>query len=358
MRFRTTNTDAHRYPVNPVENYAPPRSPRNSNGRAYALTADEEQDDNATNATDTTDAELQDSEHYVPGCGDILPPPTAAAVPVNTGQALCDDKDSLSSIPYNVFSGQDTGVYAQFCFKFNVLEQDRWTVDSQGNPLSVAGQKVKRTPPPNPSAYDSYKFHLQWTPETTDSTCTQTVDDCLQAFRILSDSPCGHQGGEQNVMTSTGNFTIPGCGAYSYDITGPASDLPSPTSSPTSTLLPSPTLGAQWCYPTEVNGEKVKHKDVHDADQERGVTSTCSGTKGKMIVDGDPSTNLHQTTYDLNGPLPYKYNVFWEPGCKSSVTEMDIGDPLGDGQHTCYSLLRGDFKQCKVCPYKAYRRHR
>lgn len=170
--------------------------------------------------------------------------PKTVAVPLNIGQSLCDDKDSLSAVPYNVFSGQDTGVYAQFCFKFHTWEQNGWTVDSRGNPISVAGQKMKRTPPLNPSTYDSYKFHLEWTPDTTASMCTQTVDDCLQAFHLLSESPCGHQGGEQNVITSAGNFTIPGCGAYSYNITGPSSNSSSLTSSSTSTSLPSPTLGS------------------------------------------------------------------------------------------------------------------
>ena len=309
---------------------------------------------NANNVTESSDADLQDSQHYIPGCGD-LQLPTTAAVPVNTGQSLCDDKDSLSTVPYNAFSGQDTGVYGQFCFQFLTWEQNGWTVDSRGNPISVAGQKMKRTPPPNPSTYDSYKFHLEWTPHTNASMCTQTVDDCLQAFRFLSESPCGHQGGEQNVMTSAANFTIPGCGAYSYSITGPPSSSPSPISSSTSTSsstsLPSPTLGPQWCYPARDN-----HPDVHADDQTRGVTSTCFNNKGKIVVDGDPSTNLHVTTYALNGPLPYKYNVYWKPGCKSSVTKMDVEDPLGDGKHTCYSLLSGDYTQCRLHPCKAYRR--
>jgi hypothetical protein len=98
-----TNNGARRYPVNPVENYAPPRTPRDSNNRPFALTANEVQYNNAANATESSNADVQDSEHYIPGCRD-LQLSKKAAVPVNTGQSLCHDKNSLSTVPYNVFS--------------------------------------------------------------------------------------------------------------------------------------------------------------------------------------------------------------------------------------------------------------
>jgi hypothetical protein len=344
---------ANSYPSNPVVVAVPSETPRQSNGRKFTSSSDEAESNTSANGTESSVDELDDPDHYVPGCGDKLMS-SALVVPVDTGQSSCQDKTASSPVPRDVFSGEDTGVYGQFCFQFNPEEQSEWTVDSTGKPIPQSGQGVKRASPSNPSRYEDFQFHLKWTPDTTASTaCRQTVGDCLRAFKLVSDS-CGHQGDEGTLMALTGKFSIPNCGAYSYGITG--FETPSSPSSPpsepssTSTPLPSIKLGSQWCYPASND-----HEDVHDQDQDRGAASACMDTDGKMVVDGDPSTNLHITTYAQNGDLPYKYNVFWTPNCKSSVTQMDIGNPLGGGPHTCYELLRNDYKNCELNPFEARR---
>lgn len=113
-------------------------------------------------------------------------PDISAAQPSSSSTPLpkpsCDSND-VSGIPYNVF---DPGVFTKFCNtldggdKSKALKQ---TVDSSGNVIS--GSKMKRTPPPNPSAYKDYKFFLSWS--GGDGSCSS---GCTNVFSTITDNIC------------------------------------------------------------------------------------------------------------------------------------------------------------------------
>lgn len=72
-----------------------------------------------------------------------------------------------------------------------------------------------------------------------------------------------------------------------------------------------------------------------------------------MVKNGDPSSNIHWQSDGLID-VPYVYDVYWEPNCQSTVTEMDAGNPLpGNQDVTCENLLRNDYLNC-TSPKTAY----
>jgi hypothetical protein len=103
----------------------------------------------------------------------------------------------------------------------NLTNSITWTVDSFGNQQPPTKIQKKRTPPPEPSLYTGYKFELVWNISSTSTSCTLS---CKQAYAALADSPCGHQGDQQNIMALSGSLEA-GCGTYMYAITGGASVL-------------------------------------------------------------------------------------------------------------------------------------
>jgi hypothetical protein len=113
--------------------------------------------------------------------------------------------------------------------------------------------------------------------------------------------------GEQNGMTAMAKIDIPGCGTYSYNITGP--DVPASSSSstpPTSPPPPSPTLGSQWCYDSAAFGD---HGDISGSFQASSATDACNGADGHMITN-DNSTIIHYTPSNYMGDVPYVYDIY------------------------------------------------
>lgn len=256
----------------------------------------------------------------------------------HTPQPTCDT-DKISGIPYNVFHGSDTGstdVYGKFCDALinDHKQQLNWIVDAAGNRDTSALRHSKRTPPPNPSAYSQYSFELNWKP-SSDKACSS---DCQAAFASFAISPCGHQGGQQNVMAAMGSVDV-GCGTYSYNITerqsteSPDPDPPKP---------PKPTLGRQYCFPSDAFGD---HGDIHGAFQKEYISWACSGTANLAIKKDDPSTFIKRHVKD--GNVPYNYTISWEPGCTTDVSERNAFKPLPNNDATCFSMLRNDYKKCE-----------
>ena len=329
-----------RYAFEPEVNQPPQRRPRRGDGKDFLFSADDV-DDNL------------DEEHngdYItvpsfdtPGCGDVLAPLADAldAPLIGAGSTSCDDKDALSGVPYNIFANEDTGgVYAKFCQQLDPKQTLALTVDAHGAQKEPIARRMKRTPPPNPDAYDSFSFNMKWQPDGDDSTCEQTPQGCTEAFFALSSSPCGHRGGEQNTMTAAGKYEIPNCGTYSYSITGP--DVP-PPSEPSEPSSETPALGSQHC---------ALAPSIYDENQPSTQSDlagdACKDAEGHLVKANDPDTSIHfewKPPPESGDISSYVYDVYWEEGCKSDVTEMDAGNPL-EGQ-TCKGLLTNNFKNCE-----------
>ena len=116
---------------------------------------------------------------------DLVATPTQPS-PTALPKPSCDT-NSVSNIPYNVFS---PGVFTNFCAAVNkngkgkALQQ---TVDSSGNLVSGNNKRTiwERTPPPNPSTYKGYKFALEWT--GGDGTCPSS---CSDVFSSIANGIC------------------------------------------------------------------------------------------------------------------------------------------------------------------------
>ncbi|KAL8747440.1 MAG: hypothetical protein Q9190_000701 [Brigantiaea leucoxantha] len=229
------------YPSDPVEARKPTQAPRRGDGKTFSVS-----DDSSVDTNDDVD-ETAD-EHLIPGCQDhpIQDSATFGDLTVNQdAQPSCPDKDALSGVPYNVFYGGDqtengdywTNVFDDFCMAIDGTVNTNWTVDAHGkqNNSNKTMMMKKRTPPPDPDHYDTFSFHLAWAKDNNENNgCGQTALSCYEAFAKIIDSPCGHQGGESNVITAAASLTLPDCGTYSYEVTGP--DVPKPQGPPPETL--------------------------------------------------------------------------------------------------------------------------
>lgn len=130
-------------------------------------------------------------------------------------------------------------------------------------------------------------LELNFTPST--GTCEI---DCKSAFQQLAESPCDHQGGEQNVMTTTASLSV-GCGTFSYNISGPSTQIQA--------APPVPKLSAQYCFPRDDFG---KHGDIHSEWQSRFTGFLCTDSANENFGAGDKK-NFDTT---MNG-VPYNYNL-------------------------------------------------
>ncbi|KAL9618556.1 MAG: hypothetical protein Q9160_006740 [Pyrenula sp. 1 TL-2023] len=211
-------------------------------------------------------APQHDPGFTVPTCGDRDPSINVAGEIVAALQPLdskCDDKNSPSGVPYNIFSSSENQVYEYFCNLANGNKRTlKWNFDSKGTLQKTLVMKGKtrrgenkprmridkRTPPANAESYSSFNFELSWEPmdNIDHDKCTHF---CEEAYETLATGPCGHVGGEGNNMAVQGSVDV-GCGTYSYVISGPdvpkpppppTQPTPSPAPSPAPSPPPSPT---------------------------------------------------------------------------------------------------------------------
>ena len=164
---------------------------------------------------------------------------TFGASTVNDGAQTDCDANSLSGVNYNDLYGQseninNPNVYDNFCKGIDGTMNGYWFADSHGNkisdPVSVATtprrsivrsilrRLLRRTPPLDATDQSTSAFTvgLTWTKGDAGDGCGQTVESCRAAFAKLAGSPCGHQGGRRNSMTTEAKITLSQCGAYSY----------------------------------------------------------------------------------------------------------------------------------------------
>jgi hypothetical protein len=187
------------YPSSPVAGTRKPLSaPRTARGDP--IQASQSQPDDGSDGFDG--APLNDGPDWtpapgfvVPGCSDRDGSLAIVSKPPTPNQPRCDDKNSLSGVPYNLFNGQQSNIYTTFCSAADGNERAlSWYVNATGGGLlSTVVKTRKRTPPPNINAYQNYLFDLSWKPIASynRSACIQT---CVDAFIAITDSPCGRQG--------------------------------------------------------------------------------------------------------------------------------------------------------------------
>lgn len=294
----------HRYPSDPVISQKPAAAPRDGDKKEFATSSDTEDGNNGdenslappvSNSTSTfnsnsTDFSADSDNHWIPGCPDhpqILSD-TFGVDSVNISElTITCDKTQLSGVPYNVFHGEAGSVYDMFCFEIDSTVNQEWTVDATGKQQS-GSSKRKRTPPPNPSTYDGYTFDLKWETNNQTQGCGQNADSCRDVYDAIQDSPCGHQAGrssifkpfckvsnisfigEQNIMASSGQAVVNGCGTYSYSISSPKSTT-TPTSSTTTPSSPSST-------------PDMNSPDCKTCGDDLGASS-CAASDGQCLVD-------------------------------------------------------------------------
>lgn len=276
------------------------------------------------------------------GCGDKVGPEIAQAdtaaslsslhaakatpTPAPKSDPKCDET-ALSGVPYNVFGGTTGSVFGNFCNTVGKAQQTKltWNVDSSGKQKTTTRRRHRRTPPPNPNSYTSFNFELDWAP--TSGACNT---DCNSAYQKIATSPCGHQGGEQNGMTASASLDV-GCGTYSYKITG--SNVPTPEGPP------APSLSAQYCLPLDDFGS---HGDIEPEWQAEYTGLACANSANENFKPGD-QINWNTTT---NG-VPYNYNIWWKDGCTSSVSPMNVYQPLvGNKEVNCIKIMQNNYKNC------------
>lgn len=269
---------SHSYPTDPVEIRVPTQAPRRGDGKTFTASDDSSVDTN-NDVDDTAD------EHHIPGCQDHPIQDSASfgdSTVNNDALPSCPDKGALSGINYNVFYGGDqtengdywTNVFDSFCMAIDGTVDMKWTVDAHGKQKTPTKMMMKkRTPPPNPNSYDTFNFNLAWAKEDNDNDgCGQTALSCYEAFAKIIDSSCGHEGGESNVITAKGSLPLPGCGTYSYEITGP--DVPKPQG-------PAPTTPTTVQPPTPVDTTSPAYNSCIS---DMGA-SNCGPTDGQCLVN-------------------------------------------------------------------------
>ena len=119
-----------------------------------------------------------------------------------------------------------------------------------------------------------------------------------------------------------------GCGQFTWDVVAP----PPP---------PAPPLKDQVCTPP------FKHSDVHDGVQDTWTTVGCNGYADTVMQLGSPDIYWH-----VPGALGDWYDnwkISWISGCTSFSTQ-NASLPIPGDSHTCYQLLREDYKNCELKP--------
>lgn len=186
---------------------------------------------------------------------------TSAPSAQPTGHPKCATTTNcdISDIPSNVF--QD-GLWKGYCDTVNKDSKTAYgeVVDGAGNAIptkSKAKNKAVqraaallqgRTPPPNPNSYTNYSISLVWS--GGDGSCPH---DCGSAWSSMAGSPCGHQGGQSNLMTSSASLDT-GCGVYSYTINPPPG---TPSCAPPTPVLACNGIVNVWWIPDTVLATQI-----------------------------------------------------------------------------------------------------
>lgn len=119
------------------------------------------------------------------------------------------NQDENGKLQANVFT---VGIYDKFCGSFEEGQQQAWVVDHNGEKLSNKRVPQRRKPPPNPRSYSNLRTTLKFD-VTGSMSCSMK---CADAYKSISQGPCGRIESQQNVMTKDASIDI-GCGILSYE---------------------------------------------------------------------------------------------------------------------------------------------
>lgn len=207
---------------------------------------------------------------------------------------------------YNWFQG----LYPQFCSQIkNPKQQFSASLTNKDFKMPSSkrwhrnGYLEGRTPPPSAGSYADYKFDFDWKP--SDGSCWH---GCNDAFYHMSQSPCGHDGGEMNAMALHTEFDV-GCGTYSYTITPPPPPPPPP---PPVTCEPGQTTpaGSIWhCDPNQSNCRTAATQPDGKSSYEAAIHQFCYGGYKWVPKPGDELSAANYfwfdtTTIDPSTGLP------------------------------------------------------
>jgi hypothetical protein len=131
---------------------------------------------------------------------------------------------------------------------------------------------------------------------------------------------------------STSGTVEAGCGQYKWTIIKPPGTDPAPSP---------PTVSSVQCNAADKFG---KHGDINPGFQNQYTGFACVGSALKNLKPGDPDVTFSTKT---NG-TPYNYKISWVSGCKTTVSQMNVYQPIpNDDKNTCLNLLRRTFTECK-----------
>ncbi|EEH42138.2 uncharacterized protein PADG_06958 [Paracoccidioides brasiliensis Pb18] len=259
------------------------------------------------------------------------------------------DTNWVSSYPFNAFDL----THKEFCRvvkgQSNPGRPVRLTVNSKGNikisPITVQDpnspgypfSRRKRTPPPNPNTWKDITIQYTWR-ETIGGTCSASCDE---AYSLIARSECGHQGTQQNQMTVEGKIDV-GCGVYSYSLHGPPRLVPTePRKAPKQDPPKKPAVPkSPECYGAH---QFTTKGDVNPFVQKFTASKACGKVPRKTMKQGDKPIVYHEKV----GQMPYRYAITWLHGCKSTVTQMNVLNPVKGDKASCMTLMKRSYSDCK-----------
>ncbi|EEH35239.2 hypothetical protein PAAG_06286 [Paracoccidioides lutzii Pb01] len=260
----------------------------------------------------------------------------------------CDTK-WVSSYPFNAFDL----THKNFCRivkrQRNPGRPVRLNVNSKGNiktsPLTVQDPNnpgypfslTKRTPPPNPHTWKDITIQYTWR-QTIGGRCSASCDE---AYSRLARSECGHQGAKQNQMTVEGQIDV-GCGVYSYSLRGPPRLVPTkPQETPKQDPPKEPAVPkSPVCYGAH---QFTTKGDVSRFVQNILIAQVCGKIPRKTMKQGDKPIVFYKKV----GKIPYRYAITWLHNCKSTVTQMNVLNPVKGDKASCKSLMEKSYTECK-----------
>ncbi|PGH18847.1 hypothetical protein AJ79_00260 [Helicocarpus griseus UAMH5409] len=265
-------------------------------------------------------------------------PAAVAAHPTATpnGDPKCDT-NKPGAIPSDVFYGPRRNMASKFCeeVKKNHKTSLTWMVDIEGNMIP---RMRRRGLPVKREEYDDYKTSLRWEP-VDDFKPQSCAKDCMESFKGIAESPCGHTGSNKDEMALEGSWDI-GCGKYSWSISRPPKEEPEPEPEPRPEPNKKPMeLGPQKCFEKD---DFPGHKDVSPTKIDYGAWDPDTCPRDLKL---HPRSVAWETT-------KHEHLVFrneWKANCITDVDEQSVLEPLGDileGNAACPLLLLNNWKNC------------
>ncbi|KAM0330636.1 hypothetical protein ACHAQA_003586 [Verticillium albo-atrum] len=255
-------------------------------------------------------------------------------------------RDDLSDIPSNIFYSTENNVFHRFCEKWDAGTKLQMTVNAEGEDTKPSFELVhsvlqERTPPPDPSNWSKYDFHLSFIPAKEKKKC---VVECKKAYAQLA-TACQNTGSAGNLMASSGKVDV-NCGTFDYSIEKKV--VHSPKEPPETPKPPPKTplkVFPRFCFGADDFG---KHGDIQPSLVREYSFHTCSRSRELLIKRDDKSTFRWWAT--TTNKVPYQFNIYWKHGCVSEgPDEVYSADPLSTGElnwETCYHTVWDNFRKC------------